>query len=351
MPEARRQRVTPFRLMWCGLLCALLGSGAQTGYAQESGSELIRTVQSRMVKIFGVGGIARVEGYGTGFLVTPQGHVATIWSPMLDAPEVTVVLDNGRRYPGKVVGVEPRLDLAMLKIDAEDLPCFDLDQDLATAGPGTRVLAFSNMFRVATGNEPVSVMHGVIAAKSRLPARRGRFEIQFPDPVYIVDAITNNSGAAGGILTNRNGQLLAVIGKELRNSESNTWINHALPIESLLGPLQSMIRGDYIPQADPDQTPLARRKLLDPAAWGLILIPDAVVRTPAFVERTLPKTAAAQAGFETSDLILFVNGELVKSCRHFKDLVGRAEPGSQVDIVVRRGGALVPLRVGIPAAE
>ena len=68
------------------------------------------------------------------------------------------------------------------------------------ADAGTRVLAFSNLFGVATGDEPASVQHGVIAVKTRLDARRGVFETPYHGPVYVLDAMTNNPGAAGGAL-------------------------------------------------------------------------------------------------------------------------------------------------------
>ncbi|REJ74290.1 MAG: serine protease, partial [Planctomycetota bacterium] len=88
----------------------------------------IETVQQRVVKIYGAGGIANLHAYGTGFLVSSEGHIVTVWSHVLDGDVVTIVLDDGRRYYGKVLGAEPQLDLAVLKIDAENLPHFDLGE-------------------------------------------------------------------------------------------------------------------------------------------------------------------------------------------------------------------------------
>src|SRR4029079_4059987 len=138
-------------------------------------------------------------------------------------------LHDGRKFEGKIVGFEPQLDLAVLKIDSDDLPCFDLEE--VTAAPvGTRVLAYSNMFKVATGDEQVSVLHGVIAARTKLSARRGNYETPYNGPVYVVDAITNNPGSGGGVLTTTDGVLLGMIGKELRNTQTNTWIKYATTI-------------------------------------------------------------------------------------------------------------------------
>src|SRR5262249_61407249 len=100
------------------------------------------------------------------------------------------------------------------------------------AQPGDWVLAFSNQFQIAVRDEPMSVQRGVISAYTKLHGRRGIFDFNFTREVYVLDAITNNPGAAGGALTTMKGELLGVIGKELRNTLSETWINYAVPLQS-----------------------------------------------------------------------------------------------------------------------
>jgi len=335
------------RLMTMIVLAGFVMTCCTTARAQSM-QETIAYVNPRMVKIFGAGGIARLQGYCSGFLVSPEGHIATVWSHVLDEGEVSVVLDSGRRLSAKVIGAEPRLDLAILKIDGEDLPYFDLDLTADVAAPGTRVLAFSNMFNVASGSEPVTVLHGVIAARTKLEGRRGVFDITFPGPVYIVDAITNNSGSLGGVLTTRDGRLLAMIGKELRNAQSNTWVNYGMPISELRDAIQEIVAGKYTPiPTTLSETPegLPRHKPLD---FGLVMIPDVVARTPAFVEDVTPNSVAALAGIKTDDLILFVNGELIQSIRHFAEICDTLEDGTMVDIVIRRDGKLETLKLVVP---
>ena len=214
----------------------------------RSTHETIDHVQPRMVKIFGAGGLRGLAGYGTGFLVSKEGHIVTIWSHVLDPDEVVVVLKDGRRYFAKVLGADPQLDLAVLQIQAPeealDLPFFDVASESGEASAGTRVLGFSNMFKVATGDESVSVLHGVIAARTALRTRRGTFETPYNGEVYVVDAITNNSGAGGGLLTSRDGMLLGVIGRELRNADTNTWVNYSIPMSALQQAITEIINGD-----------------------------------------------------------------------------------------------------------
>jgi serine protease Do len=309
----------------------------------------IQRVQQRTVKVFGAGGIRRLHAYSTGFVVSRQGHVATVWSHVLDTEELTVVLADGRKVRAKVLGAEPQLDLAVLELqDKElDLPAWDLEADVSDAGPGTRVLGFSNMFRVATGDEMVSVLHGVVAAKAPLATRRGAFESSYEGTAFIVDAVTNNPGAGGGVLVTRAGRLLGMIGKELRNSESNTWVNYAVPISELKQPIQQIIAGKYrARQRDPDETNAVAR--FRPLQFGIVLVPDVLFRTPAFIDGVQPGSAAARAGLQPDDLILFINGDLVQSCRVFKQSLGRIDAGTVLKLTVRRGDKLLPVELPVP---
>jgi serine protease Do len=327
------------------LVAFLTASAVSRTASAQSSDDAIRAVQSRVVKIYGAGGIANLHAYGTGFIVSPEGHIATVWSHVLDGDVVTVVLDDGRRYYGKVLGAEPGLDLAVLKIDAVGLDWFDLSA-AADAGPGTRVLAFSNMFKVAEGDEPVSVLHGVVSARTNLTARRGRFEVPYSGPVYIVDAVTNNPGAAGGVLTNYQGQILGMIGRELRNADSNTWVNYAIPISELAPTIEAIQTGDFSAIDSPDTDDNPRR--YNAADFGIVLVPDVVYRTPAYVDAIQPGSLSAEVDLRPNDLIVFVGNELVQSIRDLQRLLGRLEAEDDLTLIVRRGNQLVSVTMRVP---
>lgn len=308
----------------------------------------VQTIQPKMVKIFGAGGLRNLHSYSTGFLVSEEGHIVTVWSHVLDQDQVTVILANGRKETASVLGAEPQLDLAVLKIVREGLevPYFDLDES-RTAAPGTRILAFSNMFKVATGDEPVSLLHGVVAAKTKLTARRGAYEVPYDGPVYIIDAITNNPGAGGGLVTTTDGELLAMIGKELRNNESNTWINYAIPMSELTPVIKQIISGDYVSQQtnpDDEDNPLRYQ----PLDFGMLLVPDVVFRTPAYIEVIEQGSIADELGLQQGDLILFVNDNLVQSCREFRQELGKLEVGDDLSLIVRRNDVLITVETLVP---
>lgn len=317
------------------------------GYAQST-YDTIEATLPRVVKIFGAGGIGNLEAYGTGLLVSPEGHIVTVWSHVLDVDPVTVVLHDGRRFDARVLGAEPPLDMAVIKIIDEDLelPFFDLDA-VGTAGPGTRVLAFSNMFNVATGDEPVSVIHGVIAARTTFAARRGTFESPYNGPVYVLDAVTNNSGAGGGAITTRDGKLLGLIGKELRNATSNTWVNYAVPFTELKDIIQQIISGKFVSKQETSADRDAPERY-SPVDFGVVLIPDVVFRTPAYVDSVITGSPAEAAGIRPDDLLLFINDELIQSCRMLRREIGRLEAGDTLRLILRRENQLLNVELAVP---
>ncbi|MDB4679967.1 S1C family serine protease [Planctomycetaceae bacterium] len=334
-------------------LCCMIAGGmslscVSTVANADDSQAAVRSIQSRMVKIFGAGGLRNLYSYSTGFLASPDGHIVTVWSHVLDQDRVTVILANGRKETAVVLGAEPQLDLAVLKIEREglQLPYFDIENH-TSAAPGTRVLAFSNMFKVATGDEPLSILHGVIAAKTKLTARRGAYEVPYDGPVYIIDAITNNPGAGGGLVTNTRGELLAMIGKELRNNESNTWINYAMPMSELTPVIKQIMTGDYVSQEtkpDGEDNPLRYQ----PLDFGLLMIADVVFRTPAFIEVVDADSLAEKLKLKPGDLILFVNDNLVQSCRELRQEFGRLEAGDDLSLTIRRDNKLMTVDALVP---
>lgn len=345
-------RVTNFAVL-LAFVAAIVGCISAPAIAAEtrSSAQTIDYVLPRMVKIFGAGGLKGLAAYGSGFLVSKDGHIVTVWSHVLDADEVIVVLNDGRRYTATVLGAEPQLELAVLKIHEDDrelnLPFFDLSSGIGSASEGTRVLGFSNMFKVATGDEAVSVLHGVVAAKTKLKTRRGTFEIPYDGAVYVVDAITNNSGAAGGLLATREGKLLGMIGREVRNAQTNTWLNYSIPIAELTTPIGEIISGEFRSQRKPLDEPEAELRY-SPLDFGIVMVPDVLFRTPAYVNALVEESAASKVKLQPDDLVLFVNDDLVQSVRQLAAAIGRLEAGDVLRLVVRRGDQLLTFEMQVP---
>lgn len=316
---------------------------------------VIREVQPKIVKIHGAGGYKGLEPYQSGFLFSPEGHVLTVWSYVLDTDYITAVLDDGRHFDAKLVAADPRLEMAVLKLDATDLPYFSLTPT-NEAEAGARVLAFSNLYGVAVGDEAASVLHGIVSAKTKLSARRGVFETPYDGSVYVVDAMTNNPGSAGGALVDYRGRLLGMIGKELRHAESNLWLNFAIPTAELAATAEAMRNGTYVRRtAEQQKTKPERPLTLD--LLGLVLVPDVLERTPPFVDTTVKGLPAAAADIHPDDLVLFVNDRLTQSCRAVREELENIHYADPVKLTLLRNQQLieVTLRASnqpvVPAVE
>lgn len=326
------------RVVTCAALLSAFLPGSPAA-AQATFIDVVAAVQPKLVKVYGAGGLRGLEAYQSGFLISPAGHVLTAWSYVLDTDVITVTLDDGRRFRGELLGADPRREIAVLKIPADDLPYFRLSE-AAELAVGDRVLAFSNLFGVATGDEAASVLQGWVAAKTRLEARRGAFQTPYDGPIYVVDAMTNNPGSAGGALTDRQGNLAGILGKELRNAQNNTWLNYAIPATELITPVDDLLAGKTLPR----QVDESVRKPAEP--WtlpraGMRLLPRVLSRTPPFIDAVLPDSPAARAGLQPDDLILFINNGVVASRESVIEVLSLIDHIDPVRLTVQRGQQLV----------
>jgi serine protease Do len=334
----------PLIVLALAMACAPAAAAVRAAAAGSPLGQTIARVEPKIVKIYGAGGYRGLEAYQSGFLISAEGHILTVWSYVLDTDYITATLNDGSHYDAKLLAADPRLELAVLKIEAHDLPHFDL-QEAAPAAAGTHVLAFSNLFGVATGDEPASVQHGVISVRTRLDARRGTYETPYKGPVYVLDAMTNNPGAAGGALTDARGRLLGMLGKELRSAVSNTWLNYAIPREEMTKTVADIRAGKFV------KRPADDRENKPKLAWnaellGLVLVPDVLERTPPYIDEVRPGSAAQAAGLRPDDLLVFIGDHLVASCKavaHELEYVDRADP---VKLTISRDNDLVEIVLG-----
>lgn len=327
----------------CCLLALVLichGVSGVTTSAQELTFEpAVAQVQPKMVKIYGAGGYAQLETYQSGFFISSDGHILTTWSYVLDTDVITVILDDGRRFVAELLGRDPRIEIAVLKIEGNGFSFFNLDEAIDLS-MGARVLAFSNLFGIATGNEPCSVLHGTIAAETKLTAGKAGYETLYKGNVYVVDAMTNNPGATGGALTDRHGRLAGLLGKELRNTQNGAWLNYAIPIRELSASIDGILAGRYIARIRDD----GRKKPAESISLGLlgiVLVPDILDKTPPYIDRVLPDSPAEDAGFRADDLVLFINDQLVSSCKTLVEELEYLDRYDPIRISVQRDKQII----------
>ncbi len=304
---------------------------------------LSKSLQSRVVKIYGAGGIGGLESYQSGFFVSDQGHVLTSWSTVLDVSAIRVVTSDGRRYDATVFGSDPQTEIAVLKLELEGNDFFSLELPIkATAG--MRVFAISNLFGIATGNEPASVQSGVVMAITQLSARRGRFKTLYQGPIIVTDAMTNNPGATGGVIVDLQGRAIGMLGKELRDEQAGIFMNYALPIDVLAGSVKRIMAGEVIvAKRNTAMTPAK-----DPhtaSQIGIILVPDVLPKTPPFIDQVIDGSIAQQCGLMPNDLILLVNNQRIDSQRTLFEVLASINRNDSYGLLIQRGQELVQIEV------
>ena len=134
----------------------------------------------------------------------------------------------------------------------------------------------------------------------------------------------------------RRGQLAAMLGKELRNALNNTWLNYALPIDQLRDSVEDIRAGKSIarPERPAEKKP---DHPMDLARLGIVLVPDVLERTPAYVDEVRPGSPAARAGIRPDDLIDLVGDHLIQSCKALRTELESIDRYDRVRLTVFRG--------------
>ncbi len=329
------------RGMALALLCCLVCQGVPL-LAQDDlpvGNALQAAIeygQARMVKVIGAGA-GRVEGYGTGIVVSPDGLIVTSQGVFLDGQQTRVILADGSAHEATVLRRDREIQLALLKIDRPTPEYFELSS-LPVGKQGDWIVALNNAFKVADKQEPVSVMFGVIALRTTMEARLNERDVAYRGELILIDAITSNPGAAGGAVVTLDRKLAGVIGKIINSSETNTRLNYAVPVELVAGFVAGK-GNEPAAAASPQKAP---------GELGLRVLELGSRKDPAYVDRVIPGGPADEAGLKPDDLIVSIGGEKIGTVRDYLQVAERLEAGQEVIVVVKRGLELLRLPV-IPA--
>lgn len=259
------------------------------------------------------------QGIGSGFIVSNDGYVLTNAHVVGDdSAHVTVKLSDKREFKAKVIGIDRRTDVALIKIDARNLPTAAIgDPDRARVGEW--VAAIGSPF----GFEH-TVTAGIISAKAR----------RLPDENYVPFIQTDvaiNPGNSGGPLFDLNGRVIGVNSQIYSRSGGFMGISFSIPIDVAMkvkdqlvqhGRVQRGRLGVYIQEVSPELAP----------SFGLDKPRGALV---AQIE---PNSAAARAGLKTGDIVLKVDGKEINESGELPRIVGERAPGSKIRLDIWRDG-------------
>jgi serine protease Do len=257
-------------------------------------------------------------GIGSGFIVSADGTILTNAHVVRDAAEVTVRLTDRREFKAKVVGTDPQTDVAVLKIDAKDLPTVKLG-DPSSVRVGEWVVAIGSPFGFEN-----TVTSGIVSAKAR----------SLPDGTYVPFIQTDvavNPGNSGGPLFNLRGEVVGINSQIYSRSGGYQGLSFAIPIDTAVQVKDQLVRHGKVTRGllgvmiqEVNQS-LANSFGLDQAQGAL-------------VSRVTPGSAAAKAGLKSGDVILQLDGEPINRSIDLSSRVATMAPGTKAELEVWRDG-------------
>ena len=289
-----------------------------------------------------------VEGAGSGFVIDPKGYILTNNHVVEGAQTIEVVLGDQSRYPAKVIGSDPRNDVALIKIEPKKKPLVALPLgDSAAIQVGQKVLAIGNPFGFQS-----TLTTGVISAIGRT--------VQTSQTTFIDEAIQTdaaiNRGNSGGPLINSHGEVIGINSAIYTPSGTTAGIGFAIPINTAKRIAHDLITDGRVHQAFLGVETIS-------VGGGLAEALDLPVQEGLLVQIVTRGGPAAQAGvhggdriaqagmrrfYVGGDVIVSIDGQKVATQLDVNLVLNRKRPGDSVTVTVYRGGKRVeiPIKLG-----
>ncbi|BBG66823.1 HtrA protease/chaperone protein / serine protease [Hydrogenimonas sp.] len=262
---------------------------------------------------------------GSGVIITGDGYIVTNNHVVDGADEVSVTIPGStKEYTAKIVGTDPKTDIAVIKIEAKGLPFASLG-DSDKLKTGDLVFAIGNPFGVGE-----SVSQGIVSALGKDSMGINQYEN------FIQTDAAINPGNSGGALVDSRGALIGINSAIITRSGANNGIGFAIPVNMVKRVATQLIEHGkveygYLGVSISDLTP-DLQKVYKSEAGAVILD----------VERNTP---AQKAGLKRGDLIIGVNGEEIKDASDLKNAIGSIAPGKTVELTFERNGEIKSVKV------
>ncbi|MDQ8202625.1 Do family serine endopeptidase [Pelagicoccus sp. SDUM812003] len=279
------------------------------------------------------------QGIGSGVIVSEDGYILTnnhVVSDQRgeDADEILVQLNDGRELNATIVGRDPLTDVAILKVDADDLPAITI-ADSDNIKVGDVVFAIGNPMEVG-----LTVTQGIISATNRKIGIYGERGYES----FIQTDASINPGNSGGALIDSAGRLIGINSAIISRSGGNIGIGFAIPSNLAVSISQQLadtgeVRRGFLGVSLDDVTP----ELAE--AFGLDTVQGVVVND---VEED---SAAANGGIKQGDIILSLDGKPIESFNQFRIRIGHTAPGTEIEVEVFRDGKRETLNLEVGSAS
>lgn len=298
-------------------------------------SAIQRQRQNPFLQFFGGADFGQRSGTGSGVIYTSDGYIITNNHVVDFADEFEVTLHDNREFRARLVGKDESTDMAVIKIDANDLQAIDLGNS-DDVKVGEWVLAVGNPFDLTS-----TVTAGIVSAKGRdINIIKGYSPIES----FIQTDAAVNPGNSGGALVDVNGRLIGINSAIATPTGSFAGYSFAIPVNLAKRIADDLVKyGEYrraylgVDIATMDGN-LAERLNID-------FVPG------VYIAEVLEGGSAAAAGLQGGDIITKINGKNVTTLPELRELVGRSKPGDTLALVVKRKGRDMEIPVKLRVRE
>ena len=260
------------------------------------------------------------RGLGSGVIVSADGTVLTNHHVIDGAEKITVEMNDNRTFEAKVVGSDPPSDLAVLKIEGQNLPFLNLGNS-DNVRVGDVVLAIGNPLGIGQ-----TVTAGIISAKGR---RTGLSDGSFED--FLQTDAPINRGNSGGALVNLNSELIGINSQILSPSGGNIGIGFSIPSNMAKSVMEQLLKDGKVHRG---MLGVNIQNITPEVAKSLDLKDNKGV----IVSNVRAGSAAEKAGVKRGDIIVAVNGEATEDSNVLRNKVAASAPGSQIKLTILRDG-------------
>lgn len=277
----------------------------------------------------------RVErGSGSGFIINASGQILTNSHVVDGADQVTVTLKDGRSFDGKVLGEDAVTDVAVIQINAQNLPTLTLGNS-SDLQPGEAVIAIGNPLGLNN-----TVTSGIISATDRSSTDIGASDKRVD---YLQTDAAINPGNSGGPLLNARGEAIGMNTAIIQGAQG---LGFAIPINTVKKIAQELIANGrvdhpYLGVEMITLTPEIKDRLVSRFGDRVNILTDKGV----FLVRIVPQSPAARGGLRAGDIIKSINKQLITKVEEVQKIVENSQIGSPLAIEVERNGTNVNLAV------
>jgi serine protease Do len=285
-------------------------------------------------QFFGGGRAQRVAGLGSGFITRADGVIITNAHVVAGASRVSVMLRDGTTYPARVLGVDEQNDVAVIKVDARNLPVAPLGNSDSLL-IGEWAVAIGNPYGFVLGNSEPTVTAGVISGTGRNLVGRAEGGGLYLDMIQTDASI--NEGNSGGPLVTATGEVIGVNSSIYSPSGGSVGLGFAIPINRARRVAEDLVEHGEV------RRPWIGEKLQLAQSNN----PRDVITAGAVVRAVVPGSPADRAGLRVGDRIVSAGGRQIHNVYEWEAQRLNLRVGDTVPLVVQRGGREITLRVTV----